>query len=502
MNRLLTKFWRYPVACLLVALPLGLAHADAGQVLFVYGKAYVVSPDGSRAALTKGSTVDSGDRIVTSANGRVQMRMEDGGLLALRPQTEFLIEQFNFPAASGGMTASAGEPRSFFALVKGGFRSITGAIGKADKSDYRVRTPVATIGIRGTDYTAVYCETGCAGMQQGLYVGVTDGGVTLRNDTGALDLDPGQFGFVRDAASSPEKSAAAARLLAAEVAPEAAESDDAEADVEVASVTDSDVNLTSGGEALNGNSGAVAYAAGPLGDDEAFTAAAAQGMSGKVVNEDGSPIAFTADSPVGTALIEQNGSQAVNMGRDTDRQGATGLHWGRWTTGAVHVTSENGEIVQDVDNSSVHWVTGPDGNARVELPTEGTANFALIGNTNPTDNNGNVGTLGSANLSADFTSQTADADVSLSFDETGQVWDASARDVDINSDATFGGEFDDVTVTDSMSGESDDGDGSLSGFFSGDADGNLSGAGMSYTLEEDDTVVSGAAAFQVEGGGN
>ena len=231
MNRLISHFWRYPVACLLVALPLGLAHADAGQVLFVYGKAYVESADGSRTALTKGSTVQSGDRIVTSANGRVQMRMDDGGLLALRPQTEFLIEQFNFPASAGGSAATAGEPRSFFALVKGGFRSITGAIGKADKADYSVRTPVATIGIRGTDYTAVYCAADCSGsMEKGLYVGVTDGGVTLRNDGGSLDLNPGQFGYVRDAASSPEKSAAAARLLAAEVAPSADESDEAEAD--------------------------------------------------------------------------------------------------------------------------------------------------------------------------------------------------------------------------------------------------------------------------------
>ncbi|MDH3768576.1 MAG: FecR domain-containing protein, partial [Gammaproteobacteria bacterium] len=162
MNRLITNFWRLPVACLLMALPLAVAHADAGQALFVYGKAYVVSPDGSRTALRKGSTVQSGDTIVTSANGRVQMRMDDGGLLALRPQTEFVIEEFNFPSAAGSSSASNGEPRSFFALVKGGFRSITCAIGKADKSDYRVRTPVATIGIRGTDYTAVFCDTDCA----------------------------------------------------------------------------------------------------------------------------------------------------------------------------------------------------------------------------------------------------------------------------------------------------------------------------------------------------
>ncbi|MDH3768170.1 MAG: hypothetical protein OES99_06935, partial [Gammaproteobacteria bacterium] len=72
--------------------------------------------------------------------------------------------------------------------------------------------------------------------------------------------------------------------------------------------------------------------------------------------------------------------------------------------------------------------------------------------------------------------------------------------VDINSDATFGGEFDSVTVTDAAGGTMADGAGDVSGFFSGDADGNLSGAGMSYSMTEGDDSVSGAAAFQVEGG--
>ena len=492
MNSLIENFWRIPVACLLVALPLGIAHAEAGKVMFVYGKAYVVSVDGTRAPLNKGSTVESGDTVITSANGRVQLRMDDGGLLALRPQTEFVIEEFNNPHASDSPVASAGEPRSFFALVKGGFRSITGAIGKSDKSDYRVRTPVATIGIRGTDYTAVLCDASCGkGMDDGLYVGVTDGGIVLRNDGGELDLAPGQFGFVSDRASTPQKSAAAANLLAAEVAPQADDSEEAAAP-EVPVVAEGDVDLTSGAES-GGSSGAVAFATGPFSGSDGASAVAAQGTSAKVMNAAGNPVGFTT----GSGTIEQSDSQAVNLGRDVEREGATDLHWGRWTTGSVDVTTDGGTTTQDLDDSSVHWVAGADGMPSPELPTQGTADFVLVGNTNPTDNHGNVGTLGSASLSADFTSQTADAAVNLSFDETNQVWDAEAQDVDINSDATFGGEFDQVTVTDTASGASNDGAGDLSGFFSGDADGNLTGAGMSYSLTDDDDSVSGAAAFQV-----
>ncbi len=137
-----------------------------------------------------------------------------------------------------------------------------------------------------------------------------------------------------------------------------------------------------------------------------------------------------------------------------------------------------------------------------QIPLTGTQSFQLIGNTDPTDNQGNVGTLGSADLNANFDAQTVDADVSLSFAQTNQVWDASARDIDINSnDATFTGAFDDVTITEG--GASAQGSGGLSGFFSGDADGVIQGAGFSYGLSDDaGTDIAGSAAFQVDTDGN
>ncbi|MDP3858880.1 MAG: hypothetical protein Q8Q73_14075 [Stagnimonas sp.] len=60
-------------------------------------------------------------------------------------------------ADSGGETS-----RAFFRLVKGGFRSVSGLIGKVNQDDYRVSTPVATIGIRGTRYSARLCQGDCA----------------------------------------------------------------------------------------------------------------------------------------------------------------------------------------------------------------------------------------------------------------------------------------------------------------------------------------------------
>jgi hypothetical protein len=44
-------------------------------------------------------------------------------------------------------------------LIEGGFRTITGLIAKQNPSDYQMNTPVATIGVRGTEY-AVYFNQG------------------------------------------------------------------------------------------------------------------------------------------------------------------------------------------------------------------------------------------------------------------------------------------------------------------------------------------------------
>ncbi|NNF17752.1 MAG: hypothetical protein HKN70_13490 [Gammaproteobacteria bacterium] len=490
-----------------------LSLADAGKAIFVYGKAFTVSPDGDRKALVKGSSVDSGDTVITSSNGRVQLQMADGGLLALRPGTEFVIEQFRMPAsASNTATAFAEEtePRSFFALVKGGFRSITGAIGKENKANYRVKTPVATIGIRGTDYDAVYCAADCMAyskvvgkdLKDGLYIAVNDGGVSMTTDAGALDLDAGEAGYVKDAGAVPSRSADAAAMMAA--SSETSGDEEASADDEaVAGTPDTglDASDAAGNPAnlLDGEAeaapalGAVAFSAYPGKSDAGVSGAA---TANAVRDAAGNVVGFND----GTDSVSLDGGNVVNVGRDDDRAGATGLNWGRWSDGNVAVTSGDSATSAPVDGS-VHYVAGADGSASPMVPTTGTAQFELIGNTDPTDNRGNTGTLGSADLSADFTSQTVDADVNLSFAETNEVWNASAQDVDINSaDATFAGEFDDVTVTGDNGTATGSGD--LGGFFSGNDSGEITGAGMTYTLNEGSTEVNGSAAFQTAPDGN
>ncbi|MFK8015341.1 MAG: FecR domain-containing protein [Gammaproteobacteria bacterium] len=490
-----------------------LAAADtAGNAIFVFGKADVVAADGSRRALTRGGELSEGDRVLTGANGRVQIRMSDGGLIALRPATEFLIEAFHYDEDPDVFATQT--PVSFFALLKGGFRSITGAVGKKDKEAYRVRTPVATIGIRGTDYDAVYCAADCEPLSRalgksladGLYIGINSGAVVVVNDAGSIELQANEFGYTGGGKQAPARSDVAREVLApateAQVneesltAPAAAATvpdpvEESTPDTGVSSSEEQNVSavvdFNTGVTTTVDNTGSVAFANVP----GAGIGVSAAGRGDLQRNDQRAVDGFTS----GDATFALDTAQSVNVGRDDERDGATGLSWGRWSNGSVNASADGATTGLDVDGS-VHWIASEDNAPTPQVPVTGSRSFDLIGNTDPTDNQGNVGTLGSASLDANFDAQTVDADVSLSFAQTNQVWDASARDVDINSsDATFAGAFDDVTISDGVN--TVDGSGGLSGFFSGDADGNIDGAGFAFGLSDDaGTDVSGSAAFQ------
>lgn len=509
MNQNVAKLISSTLLCLTLlwgANALAAEGARAGKAIFVYGKVSVEAASGERRTLNRGDAVSEGDTVVTASNGRVQLQMADGGLMALRPGTEFLIEQFK---VRDEQDITISEPRSFFVLIKGGFRSITGAIGKENKANYRVTTPVATIGIRGTDYDAMFCASDCAAyskmlgksVRDGLYVGVNSGGVVIETASGSIDLDAGEFGFAKDASSVPAQSEAAEEVLSAQPAAAAVTSSEAGEAVVAAAPTDEsarpEVGVSSTDSAGNTNEFISGDPVDPAGTGAvAFTRYASETDSG--VSVDAAPRRDANDRLVGFTNGAQevllSGATPINAGQDSDRDGATNLSWGRWADGDANVTVDGNTTSTAIDGS-VHYVAAADGSVTPTVPVTGSASFDLVGNTDPTDNRGNVGTLGSASLSADFTAQTVDADVSLSFQETGEVWSASAQDVDINAaDATFAGAFDSVEVTTELGVEQGSGD--VSGFFSGNDSGDITGAGLGFSLDQGDVSVDGSAAFQ------
>ena len=144
-----------------------------------------------------GSLVGAGDTIVTGTDGRAQIRFSDGSLVSLQPRSEFRIDDYRFDMA---------QQRGFFSLVRGALRTISGAVGKRDPADYRMTTPTATIGIRGTEFLVeeTVCTPAChPGRTAGLRVAVSAGRVVVYNAAGSIEVPAGSATYVADSSQAP-----------------------------------------------------------------------------------------------------------------------------------------------------------------------------------------------------------------------------------------------------------------------------------------------------------
>ncbi|MBK8402027.1 MAG: FecR domain-containing protein [Propionivibrio sp.] len=167
----------------------------AASVIFASGHAQIISKTGQSRAAVRGSDVAAGEMIDT-ADGRLQLRFSDGASMSLQPETRFRIDEFHFAEQNGN---AGSEDRSFFSLLKGGFRTVTGLIGKLRREQYRIDTAVATIGIRGTDYGAHYNASGLA-------VSTFSGLVEVCSEGGCAEAAPGETLLVADRKSKPKKT--------------------------------------------------------------------------------------------------------------------------------------------------------------------------------------------------------------------------------------------------------------------------------------------------------
>lgn len=169
------------------------AQLPAARVMSVTGSAKAVDAQGRERQLEKGAEVRSGEKIVTADGALVQMRLNDGGFMSVRSGTEMVIDRFSYDEKN------ASNSSFLVSLVRGGFRSITGLIGKTNPDAYQIRTATATVGIRGTDHEPMVIPEGVPGMAAmgapGFYDKVNDGETFIRNRTGMLSLKRGEVGF-------------------------------------------------------------------------------------------------------------------------------------------------------------------------------------------------------------------------------------------------------------------------------------------------------------------
>lgn len=174
--------------------------APAGRAAFARGTVIARTASGAARGIEPRSPVYAGDTLVTGAGGYAVIAFRDESRVTLLPNTEFKVERLQFDEAYPD-TGSA-----VFRLVRGGLRAVTGFIGRRDGRGYRMRTSVATIGIRGTGYDAL-CQGTCQNPDpgadpsgDGLFTEVWDGTIVLDE---TYEVDAGEVVFIPNTGIAP-----------------------------------------------------------------------------------------------------------------------------------------------------------------------------------------------------------------------------------------------------------------------------------------------------------
>jgi hypothetical protein len=129
----------------------------------------------------------------------VHLAFSDGGFVSLVPNSEFRVNDYHY------QENDPGTEKLSMSLLKGGLRTVSGAIGKVRQAAYEMVTRAATMGIRGTEYTIQYAGNSVSGT-------VGEGRIAVCNAAGCIDVAKGQSYFVKDADTKPALSAKGADL--------------------------------------------------------------------------------------------------------------------------------------------------------------------------------------------------------------------------------------------------------------------------------------------------
>lgn len=456
------------MAALAAVFPLTGQAAGAARVDFASGDVKALAPDGRSRTIDKGAEIASGETIDTG-NGRAQVRFTDGAQVSLAPQTQFRIDDYRFSGKTDG------SEKGFFSLLRGGMRTITGLVGRSNRENYKVTTTVATIGIRGTEFSVIYGNS--------INVTTGEGSNIVCNAAGCLILNSGETAYVADANTQPVMSDKMAEIPPPPPDP---------------LPTFIAGNSASGGfPVLPSGPGYSLAMAGQFYDsgESSFFSAIRGPYSDS--RHDGQVKATTANFDSSGALTHfstMDGGEGVLSVAAGVTAGALSdgiIGWGRWSSGSISDWGNPPSALQDV-----HYVVGiPTPAADMSALQLGSmvGTYTLAGFTFPTAYNSSTGvtTVGtqpiSGSMSADFGTAAVwgNLNVPMGTNTYSTSWGGWM------SGSNFGG-------SGSVSGGSCCGCGSsIQGFFAGPM---AARAGLVYQFYGTDFgTISGAAAFKQTG---
>ena len=171
----------------------GVVWAAAGTIQVLIGTARITQHTGQQRPALRGDDLYEGDTVSTAVNSNVQIRMIDDAIIWVRPGSQLKIERYRSDQHGASKNEAA------LNLLSGTMRQVTGAIGKNSPSDYRLSTPNATIGIRGTEFDATFATALIAAQLNtppGTYNRVYVGSTVLEGPSGRVNLNKDEAGFM------------------------------------------------------------------------------------------------------------------------------------------------------------------------------------------------------------------------------------------------------------------------------------------------------------------
>jgi hypothetical protein len=370
----------------------GAQAATAGVFQFVAGDVRIVTTPGAERPARKGAVISVGELVATADKSTAQIKMGDGAIVVVQPRSRLTVAAFHFSGAEDGTE------RVVFRLEQGGFRSVTGTIGQKNKSSYSIETPIAHMGVRGTDHESYYFPPGLS-ENPGAYNKVNVGLTFIRTPAGEVVIPPNQVGYVRTAQDVPGLLPTIPGFFNRAVAPRRAELRSPQGDPRRPQVVQT--VMTTEGVNLSDLSNPAPMPAGE---------GSAAGFSERV---GGTFFGRSVANPV----IAANGANLVNSGADA----AFGVDWGTWQGGAPTV---NGTTA----SGGVHFAHSTNLTTSAQLGVLAasgvTATYSHLGGPNPTNQNGTQGQINSLSVGVNFATQ-AITSYAVGATVDGKYWNAS-----------------------------------------------------------------------------
>lgn len=352
----------------------------AGVIQFAAGDVKVVAPGGAERQARKGVPVNVGDTLTTPAGGLAQVKMGDGAIVVVQPESRLTVAEFHYAGVEDG------NEKVRYRLEHGGFRAVTGAIGRTHKKNYLIETPIAHMGVRGTDHESYYFPaTGpvtADGVKPGAFNKVNTGRTYLRTQAGEVEIEPNQVGFVASAGEVPTILPSVPGFFNRSVAPrQARPAGDSRGEPVRAAEVKQDVKTADGESLVRAGRGKPMMAGSGNGELYGFSVKQGDGVS--TFGRSGNGMTLTA-----------NGAEFEN---DVTNYMGTGVDWGTWKGGSPSVNSA-------MTVGGVHFIktTDPTDLAKLTLVN---ASYSYAGGPAPTNNLGESGSIKTLNVNVDFTNQ-------------------------------------------------------------------------------------------------